>query len=404
MVSAPRPKNVDIVFFDAGSGHRSAAHSLATALRQDHPDWRVRAVDLVDGVAGHHTFERTARAGIAYFNWMLKRDRVFDLRGLIRLSLLCQDLVTPRGVRAAARFWADAPPDALVSVTPMYNELLYRAARHANPDVACVTIPVDFEEVMMRYWFTPRTPHHYLLASDRLYEQARAAGIGAERLHRLSGMVIDPLFYGPPPADVPAELAAAGLDPRLPTALVSFGGQGCTPVWDIAQQLSKTELRLNLIALCGRNRHLFDELNAWRAPYPTLVLAYAPQPPVLYHHLADVVVGKPGTMTITEAMVTRTPLVALKSRGMAPVQRGNERWLTERGVGLVAPTVGDVGAAVERIVARPNAYQEAATRSAGRGVFEAAAIVAALAGAPAASARESTAPAPSSALSTLSPS
>jgi UDP-N-acetylglucosamine:LPS N-acetylglucosamine transferase len=372
-------RNVDIVYFDAGSGHRSAALALQAVLHQHQPGWRVRTVNLLDLLATHRIFQRTTRLGIAYFNWMLRRERIFDLRGLIRLSLLCHDLVTVAGQRAIARFWADAPPDVIVSVTPMNNEVLARSARLAQPRATYITIPVDFEEVMPRYWFTPKQDIHYLVGSDRLAAQAERVGIPAARVERLSGFPIHPGFYTEPPANVVAELARLGLNPNLPTALVSFGGQGSILVRDVARRLVETGLRLNLILLCGRDERLRADLEAWHTPVPKLVLGYTPESPVIYHQLATFVVGKPGTMTITESLVAGRPLIAPEADGMAPVQRGNQAWLQASGVGLVAPGLAGLEPAVREVLAHREQFHQRIARLRSRGVFEAAESIVTLA-------------------------
>src|SRR5262249_36618635 len=157
---------------DAGSGHRSSARGLAAVLTELRPDWQINVLDIVDVFAPNPRFHWIVRTGIDHFNKQLKHERMFDLRGLINLSLLCNDLVTQQGIEQIARYWMDNPPDAVISVTPMYNTVLYRSARIANPNAVCITIPVDFEEVRPRYWFTPKVEQHYLVATDRLAAQA----------------------------------------------------------------------------------------------------------------------------------------------------------------------------------------------------------------------------------------
>ena len=51
-------KKVEIVYFDAASGHRSAAVALERALRDEHPNWRIRAINVLDIFAGHRPFQR----------------------------------------------------------------------------------------------------------------------------------------------------------------------------------------------------------------------------------------------------------------------------------------------------------------------------------------------------------
>jgi UDP-N-acetylglucosamine:LPS N-acetylglucosamine transferase len=369
-------QRVDIVSFQAGSGHVSAARALELALRACRPDWHVRVVDLLDVVAAHRPFWLVARVGIGYFNRMLERERVFDLRGLIRLSLLCHDLIRSRGIQQIGRFWAEQPPDVVVSVTPMYNEALSRAACTVNPAVRYVTVPVDFEEVMPRYWFTPRLDHHYLLGAAGLEAQARQAGVPAERRHRLSGMVVDPRFYTMPPTGTAEQFTRLGLDPSLPTGLVHFGARGSVLVREVARRIAGSDLELNLILLAGRSESVARELGAMRAPFPVRVLGYMNDTPIDYYGLATFTIGKPGTMTIVETLVAGAVPVVVKSRGMAPVQRGNENWLVTNGVGVVARDLDSVVPAIREVLGSRGRYQQQAAIRAGRGVFEAAEIVA----------------------------
>lgn len=364
-------KNIDIIYFDAGSGHRSSAKGLERAIAAARPDWRVRMLNIVDVFAPNKEFHRIVCAGINYFNWQLKREKVFDLKGLINLSLIFHGLLSPRGIREISNFWRDDAPDAVISVTPMYNSALYRAARLANPSVRCITIPVDFEEAKARYWFTPKTEQHYLLATRRLEQQARAARIPEPFIHRISGMPIDPKFYEVPQMNVTEELARLGLDPELPTGWVSFGGQGSVMLIDVAQSIVRSSIKLNMIFMCGRHEQVYNELSNLKTPYRKLILSYTPETPIYYQQLADFIIGKPGSMTITEALIARKPLIAVKSRGMSPVQRGNEEWVEEHKVGIVVAGMNQLPAAVSNVI-ESDFYRQNSARAFHRGVFDAA--------------------------------
>ncbi len=344
-------KQVVILFFDAASGHRSAAVALKRVLNAACPTWQVRVVNIIDVFDRHHRLGRLVRYGIDRFNRQLKNDKVFDLGGQINLSLLFHDLVSTKGITQLATFWADAPPDLVVSVTPMYNPALYRSIRSVNSRAVCVTIPVDFDEVKPRYWFTPKIEQHYLNGTARLWAQAEAAGIPASHNHRIAGMIVDPDCYQAPPTDRDSALRSLGLDPALPTGVVSFGGQGCTHGQAVAEAVAKSAQPVNMIFLCGRNQAIYDAINQLEMPFPKAVFGYLPETPIYYLHLADFAIGKPGAITITEALITKTPLIALKSRGMRPVQRANEDWLVEREVGILADGVEEVVPAIRQLIA-----------------------------------------------------
>lgn len=371
-------RRVDIVFFDAGSGHRSAARALEKAVSALRPNFRVRASNIVDVIAENRSFSWVVQRGIRWFNEELAREKMFDLRGKVNLSLFFHALLSGRGLQEIASFWSDAPPDAVVSVTPMYNPALYRAARLVNPSARCITIPVDFEEFKRSYWFTPSTEQHYLNGSDRLCEQALARGVPGRFIHRLSGMVADPSLYEEAALDIGDERARLGLSPELPTVLVHFGGQGSTVLLDIARALATANVRHNVIFLCGKHEEVAGRIRALATPYRKAVLGYTEETPIHYQRLADVVVGKPGTLTITEALIARRPLVLLESTGMKPVQRGNETWASERGIAVVARGVAAIPAAIARVLAEVS-YRSAAEQARHRGIFDAAERIAHLA-------------------------
>lgn len=341
---------IAIVFFDAASGHRSAAAGLRKELVKQNPTWNVKTINITDIFDYHRSFGKIVRLGIGYFNRQIKRDKIFDLHGLINLSLLCHDLTGERGIKKIARFWEGFRPDAVISVTPMYNPVLYKSAKLTNPFVKCITIPVDFEEVKPRYWFTPGVEQHYLNATDHLTDQALRSGIHKTYVHDLSGMIADPDLYSIPDINRLSAFRTLGIDPELPTGFISFGGQGCNRILEIAREAWRQSVKANFIFMCGKNESLYQEVTALKTSYPKVVFRYLPETPVHYLHLSDFAIGKPGAMTITEALITGTPLIALKSKGMSPVQRGNEQWIERTKTGIVAKDIRSVVESIHKII------------------------------------------------------
>jgi len=368
-------KKIDIVYFDAGSGHRSAAMGLRRTLARLRPDWRINMVNFVDVVAHNWVLSPVIRKGIDYFNWLMVREKVADFDAIVRSSFFWRDRLSARAMR---KFWGESPPDLLVSVIPIYNPVLYESLRLANPNAVCVTIPVDYYEHLPGYWFWPPTDQYYLLVTDRLRQQAIEAGIPNACQRQISGNIIDPDFYAPAPAKPREEIAALGLDPTLPTGVVSFGGQGHNIAADIAQSLSQDNPGVNMIFLCGRNETIARKLKGLETTYKKLILSYTPETPVRYLQLADFVIGKPGGMTMTESLVLQKPLIAIRSKSLAPVQRGHEEWIESHGTGIIIESAAELASAI-KLALSSEKYRQNAAREFHRGVFEAAEILCGLA-------------------------
>jgi processive 1,2-diacylglycerol beta-glucosyltransferase len=362
---------VSIIYFDAGSGHRSAAKGLRRALSNIRPNWQIDPVNFIDLIAHNKVLSPLLRFGIESFNWLFVREKIKDINPSIRSSFFWRDRLS---VKAMQKFWNESPPDMVISVTPMFNPVFYQSLRLANPSAVCVTIPVDYAEVMPGYWFTPQTEQHYLIGTRWLGEQAREAGIREKFLHQIGGIIIDPSFYATPLAQPSEEIERLGLDPRLPTGIVSFGGQGNHMATEITSHLSQADPGINMIFLCGRNEAVYKKLSGAQTRYKKLVLGYLEETPVKYFQLADFVIGKAGAMTINECLVMGKPLIAMKSY----LQSGHEAWIKYSGTGIVIESPAELAGAV-RSVLSSDKYRQSAAREYHRGIFEAAEILCALA-------------------------
>jgi processive 1,2-diacylglycerol beta-glucosyltransferase len=303
----------------------------------------------------------------------VRHERAYFARQQIGLFQFIQANIPAGLIRQVAHFWHDAPPSAVVSVLPICNWLLERALHMACPGCPYLVIPVDYEEPHRSYWFDTRMDASYITPTHVLAGQAAAHGIAPERRIGVAGMPIDPLFYDPPALERAEALPRSGLDPARPTILVGFGGQGSVLVQQCAAQLDALGDAINAIFLCGRHQALYNYLAARPTPYRKLVLGFTPAPPASYYHMADIIVGKPGSMTITEALITRTTLLAIESRALAVVQRGNEAWLRRSGVGEVI-SIRDLPSAVRRIIGS-GAPRAQIDREWHRGVFDMATVI-----------------------------
>jgi processive 1,2-diacylglycerol beta-glucosyltransferase len=310
---------------------------LQRALGDIRPDWQITALNFSDLLKHNKVLSPVMRSSIKLFNWLFVRERITNVIPSIRSSFFWRDRLS---VKAMKKFWSASPADIGVSVTPMFNPVFYRSVRLANPNALCVTIPVDLGEVMPQYWFTPQIEQHYLIGTKWLDEQAREAGIAEKFLHRIGGLIIDPGFYQEPPLRPDEELARLGLDPRRPTGIVSFGGQGNNIAADVIDHISdaaQADPGVNMIFLCGRNEVVHKKLSGMETAYKKLVLSYLEETPVKYFQLADFVIGKAGAITINECVALGKPLIAIKSH----LQSGHEAWIKQFGVGVVIDSAND---------------------------------------------------------------
>ncbi|MFT3717653.1 galactosyldiacylglycerol synthase [Pseudorhodoferax sp.] len=361
---------VDLVYFDAGGGHRAAALALQAACRLQQRPWQVELVHLVDLVDPQGLFQRClGMAPEDLYNKRLARGWTLGLaqelkllQGLIRMAhgLLCQRL---------AGHWRARRPDCVVSLIPNFNRALGESLAQALPGVPFVTVMTDMADHPPHFWREDGIAQHLVCGTPHALAQARAAGHDPRRLHAVEGVPLHPDFHAPLALDRQAARRALGLPAHdgqgPPVGAVMFGGAGSMAMERIARALPDTPL----ILLCGRHARLAERLRRQPAAAPRVVLGFTRE--VRRHlALADFFIGKPGPASLSEALLTGLPVVTTRNAFTMPQERYNTHWLEQQGMGLVLPGFGEVGPAVRDLAAALPAYRARVAGFRNRAVLE----------------------------------
>jgi 1,2-diacylglycerol 3-beta-galactosyltransferase len=169
-------------------------------------------------------------------------------------------------------------------------------------------------------------------------------------------MILHPRFYEQAPVDRHAGRIRLGLDPDLPTGLVLFGGEGSMEMVKIARELNGSNLRVQLILLCGRHARAAAAIRALPRRIPMVVEGFTRGIPQ-YMDLADFFIGKPGPGSISEALAKRLPVIVERNARTLAHERYNADWIEERGMGIVVPDFDKIAGAVGELL-RPERYAQ----------------------------------------------
>lgn len=340
-------KTIELVFFDAGGGHRSAANALCEVSRRQQRPWDMQMMNLQELLDDLDVFRKIT--GIRFqdiYNLMLRRGWTLGSTELLGPMHAIIRLFHPQQVKGLERYWAAKKPDMVVSVVPNFNRALFEAKQKALPNVPFVTILTDMADYPPHFWLERQGPHYVICGTEHARQQALALGHAPERVFVVSGMILNPRYYDVAPVDRAAGRAELGLDPNLPTAIMMFGGAGSTKMVDIAKRLNECGLDLQMIAICGRNEALEAALRGLRGRVPIHVVGFTNEVP-RYMQLADFFIGKPGPGSISEAIAMKLPVIVECNAWTLPQERFNAPWVEEKGVGIALRSFpkGIVGAA-----------------------------------------------------------
>lgn len=359
-------RTVDLVYFNAGGGHRASALALESAIRRAGLPWTVRLVNLREVLDPKDGFRRlTGMDPEDVYNKRLARGWTLGLAQELKLLQGMIRWCHTTLVRQLQEHWLATEPDMVVSLIPNFNRAICEALASTLPGVPYVTVLTDLADHPPNFWIEEGMDQDLICGSAKAVAQALAAGHPRERIHASSGMIIRTSFYDEQPVDRNAERAKLGLDPDRPTGIVLFGGQGSKAMLGIAKRLPDTQL----ILACGHNTKLADALRELPARAPRLVLGFTPDVP-RYMALADFFIGKPGPGSLSEAVQMQLPVIVVRNRWTLPQERYNTQWVREHGVGMVCSSFTRVDEAAAELVRHLDRYKSATRRMQNRAVFE----------------------------------
>ncbi len=237
-------KRIEIVFFDAGGGHRSAANALKSVIQRKNYPWDVNLMNLQELLDSMDIFRKITGIRLQdIYNLMLKRGWTIGSPQFLAAMQIIIRVLHGQSVRRLREYWESSRPDMVVSVIPNFNRALFQSLKLANSAAPMATILTDMADYPPHFWIE-RQDQHFVCGTAKAVEQAYALGHPKERVLRTSGMILNPAYYEVPPIDRAAERRKLGLEADLPTGLLLFGGEGSATMAQIVARLNASKLKL----------------------------------------------------------------------------------------------------------------------------------------------------------------
>lgn len=337
-------KRILFLMSDTGGGHRAAAEAIRDAMIERYGADTIEA-DLVDVYRQMDGFSKTMPE---FYPWIVTHGKA--------LWTLAYKLTnSPENARFASRLsyflngnnfrkMVEAhPADVVVgvhSVTFQPTVSAFLSFPQRPPIISVVTDLVTTPY----FWYDPRVEFCFV-PTQQAFERGLMMGLKPQQM-AVSGLPVHPNFQRALMDKTEARVAL-NWDPNLPTILMTAGGDGTGPVYEMAQAIVNKKLNCQIAIVAGKNKDLKARLDeaavVWNKQQPVHVFGYVTTMPRLMA-ASDIMVAKAGPATICEACIAGLPIIL--SDAIPGQEAGNIDYVVTNGVGIYAPYPDEVAAAV----------------------------------------------------------
>jgi len=361
---ANRPKRVLILHVRAGVGHERAARAVESALTILDPTCEPIVRDALD-----HASPLLRRFYASTYNRLVDHfPRVwgFFYHHSAVPSGSARQRLRSRLLAMACRRFAEAAlgdrPDLILCTQFLPVEVYARLRAEGFPiPITCAITDYFIHPI----WVYPTVDRYFVATAASMEELVATGAVPPDRVE-VTGIPVDPKFgdrVGQ--AEARRELCLDP-DPARPTLLVMGGGFGWGPMAEMVEVVLALPERVQALVIAGRNEPLRRTLEKRVAGQERRIRIHGFTDRVhRFMEASDLLIGKAGGLTTSEAMAAGLPVLAL--RPIPGQEERNCEYLRRAGAGDRARDLEDLRRRLDRLIAHPDELHAMKERAASIG-------------------------------------
>ncbi len=229
----------------------------------------------------------------------------------------------------------DFKPDIVITTHPFAAEMLTALKTKKNLKIPIISIVTDFA---IHQTYISDGVDAYIVSSHEMINQMVERGVDRVKLYPY-GIPVKQEFFKE--IDRKTAFESECMNPNIPTILIMAGSFGVTDVLKIYHKIVKSSANFQVIVITGKNEKLYDTFDRYlskislnnslldiekssrpkslsrlsrsRKPSKPTKLLYYTDEVEKYMHMADMIVTKPGGLTVSEAVAVGLPMGIFKA-------------------------------------------------------------------------------------------
>lgn len=235
-------------------------------------------------------------------------------------------------------------PDVILSTHPFATEMISRLKEVGAVTAPLICLMTDYGP--HRAWIADHVDA-YVVADGDMISEMETMGVPREKIYPF-GIPVENVFFTA--GDRPAFLRKIGLHPQLATILIMAGSFGVTNILKIYRQIVRLSLDFQIIVITGRNERLYEEFAKLipESPKPTKLVFFTDEVEN-YMHAADLLITKPGGLTVSEALACSIPLAVFDA--IPGQEEENANFLLTHNMAVKLKKTEDCGKTIRSLLA-----------------------------------------------------
>ena len=307
-----------IAYATSGSGHRRAAEAISDYLKDNYPLINISLVNILDytNFLFANSYPRIYYLLVAHlrFIWAI----IYHLSNFKYVSWFLK-FISRLNCQRFINLLIKEKPDVILATHFLPAEVVAHLKQKDRLKTKLITVITDFD--LHSLWIFENCDE-YIVGSQLTCDRLASRGIKQDKI-RVMGIPVDSGFSARYQEDIKKE----NLRALLITG--SFGFSSIKKVVDLLY----TEI--NLFVVCGHNQRLYDRLVS-KCYAGVRVFGFVEDMPSLMSQ-ADIVITKPGGLTIAEALSMQKPLIFINS--IPGQEKNNARILESFGCAIYAKNI-----------------------------------------------------------------
>ncbi len=318
--------NLLILTVNIGGGHNAAANALKNYIEKNNYDINTSVIDYIDYI-NHGLSKLTAAAYEACTKKIPQLYRAsYNVRNMIPKKNHKSKLISNTKSKKLIKEYA---PNIVVCLHPfIVSEITdLKNKYNFNYDVFVLITDFDFHEG----WISPGV-NKYIVSSNFMRLRLLGKGIPDFKIHT----------FGIPSScsctNKNSKIEARqklDLEKNITTVLLVGGSFGAGKIQDILKNIIESALEVQIVVIAGKDAKLKNKLKEISSCYdnPIRILGFTERI-FLYMDAADILITKPGGLTITEAIIKQLPMIIVNP--IPGQEEENAAFLLNKGLAVCA--------------------------------------------------------------------